>query len=158
MREELSLAPFCRKSPRAPVTGMTWLPLSAGAADQDLNPGAGFRGRARLHSCSDNSRCLDTHNVSAGPLWNPKFVRCWPCGYTGLERGDVFGGGGTGHSWPIPSHSHPSILAHKDHCTGSTPASRVCPPQRSLKDRSRTTGVSKHFLRLLHPAPGFCGL
>lgn len=158
MREELSLAPFCRKSPRAPVTGMTWLPLSAGAADQDLNPGAGFRGRARLHSRSDNSRCLDTHNVSAGPLWNPKFVRCWPCGYTGLERGNVWGGGRAQLAHPLPLPPQHPGPQRSLHWPTKTPASRVCPPQKSLKDRSRTTGVSKHFLRLLRPAPGFCGL
>lgn len=158
MREELSLAPFCRKSPRAPVTGMTWLPLSAGAADQDLNPGAGFRGQARLHSCSDNSSAWIPTMFQQGPCGTLNLSGVGPVGTQGWREGMYLGGGRAQLAHPLPLPPQHPGPQRSLHWPTKTPASRVCPPQKSLKDRSRTTGVSKHFLRLLRPAPGFCGL
>lgn len=76
----------------------------------------------------------------------PRVFQQGPCGTSSLSGvslvdvggwggGSVSGGGGT--AGPVPPTPTPCILAHKGRCTRSTPASRVCPTHRPVKDRCR---------------------
>lgn len=135
MREGRSLAPLCRKSPGAPSTRVTCC-VSELEWQVRIEPrrlaSEAKRGYTATQGILD---ALMPRVFQQGPRGTSSLSGVSLVDVGGWGGGSVSRGGGT--AGPVPPTPTPCTLAHKGRCTRSTPASRVCPTHRPVKDRCR---------------------